>query len=187
MASLPRLVFGRAFLIALLLALVIAGALIFFGDYLGITHRNEYFDLPFGMTQAEVLYVKGRPYSFGAKFDNAGKSSEYSDYSEWSYGGTLKAGSGVMPLITIHFDPIKKSIVEFSCHQSYDSYYTSSPCPTIFGVTTGSSEERVRFTLGKPDTETLDGTTKTMIYQKYGLVFHLSQLAIDDFTFSQVH
>lgn len=91
------------------------------------------------------------------------------DYHEWQYpaGDPLSAG----PYVSVEFDTtgVVKSI---SC---YDTSPSGIHCPSLIGVSIGSTEEQVVDLLGAPDRSSLEGVTKTMSFDDVGIELFLSK------------
>jgi hypothetical protein len=176
----------RASILAVMLAILLAFYILFglYAKFSSDLHR--YMDLNIGDTRDETLYARGVPTvvedppkfdaSFGGNIsrtyqvdgkDNknripAGKS--YKDYLSWSFDN---ASGG---RIDLEFDAHSMRISSIGCYSQ-----SKTDCPQIFGISTGMSEDDVLRILGKPTTESLDGTVKRLEYDDIGLNVYLSK------------
>lgn len=88
------------------------------------------------------------------------------EYHDWNYdnrGHTL----------SISFDRKTGRVRLIQCMKTEDQ--NSSPCPALYGLTTGDAEQRVRAKLGQPAREDLNRAFKSMEYPRKGATFMLTE------------
>lgn len=140
--------------------------------------QNKYYDLSLGMSKDSVKYVMGIPLnvleeSKDPKFSGWKTDIEVSkipdnksinDYKYWSYD----LGEG-QPRIDVDFEAGTGKVKSIGC------YSGRGFCQSILGIYTGTGEDDVLEKLGKPTSETIEGVTKTMVYERFGIKLHLEK------------
>ena len=157
-----------------------------------ISKQTTYSDVRLGMTQTEVLYVKGVPDyvleepkedPLAEKFPGMlviqrgeiPKNKRTEDYSDWGFNLTDDSGN-----LTVSFSPISKKVMEVRC---YSPQYSCAP---IQSLKQGATEEEIVEILGKPVREQIHGVSKTLEYTDLNLSLWLVKkrfymLAVKDF------
>ena len=167
------------------LGLIILGAALGIGAYYWdqlpqkVGRQTEYAGLRLGMTQDEVMYVKGYPPSVLAEevqdpqwkgfytvvdTKKLEKGKRVIDYRHWSY----EQGKHN---INVTFNAARTAVVHLQCF-SDDRLYR---CPLIGGIRDGDSEKEVVRKLGNPTASKIDGVAKTLTYRDLGIEFILTK------------
>jgi len=134
---------------------------------------TQYSGVSLGDSQDDVLYAKGSPIEvleddgnsgFRVVVDLAGlPSRKVTDYSYWDYES---ADSG---RVDVDFSPQTKKVVRVFC------YAKERECPSLLGVSAGTTEDEVIAKLGRPSRAHLRNATKILEYSQYNAAFYLTQ------------
>lgn len=173
----------RAALISL--GAVLLGVLVGGGAYLyhrlptPVSTQTVYAGLRLGMSQDEVLYLRGYPPSVLGEAVSDPKWKGFhvvletnklpegktaADYRYWSYRDNYRT-------IEIVFNDERNAVVAVQCY-SDDKL---GRCPAIAGVQDGEYETNVLRKLGDKPTSKLNGTTKTLTYPDLGIRLWLAR------------
>ena len=144
-----------------------------------IERQTAYAGLRLGMTQDEVMYVKGYPpFVLGEELTdpqwkgfmtvvdtkNLEKGKRAIDYRDWSY-------EEYEHNINVAFNPARTAVTVIQCY-SKDKVYR---CPELGGVRDGDSEKEVLRKLGNPTSSKIDGVTKEMSYRDFNIEIWLTK------------
>ena len=167
------------------LGLVVIGAAVVggfqFWDQLPtkITRQAEYAGLRVGMTQDEVMYIKGYPpfvlaeevndpqwkgFYLVVETKNLEKGKRVIDYQNWSY-------KEYEHNINVTFNEAKTAVVAIQCN-SIDKLYR---CPAIGGVRDGDTEKEALRKFGNPSNSQIQGVAKTLTYRDLGIKLTLTK------------
>ena len=143
-----------------------------------VGRQTEYAGLRLGMTQDEVMYVKGNPpYVLADEPDsqwkgfmrvidtkNLEEGKRAIDYSDWGFRETLRH-------IDVTFNPARTAVTIIQC----TSDDKGNRCPALGGVRDGDSEKEVLRKLGNPTSSKIDGVTKQMSYRDLNIEIWLTK------------
>jgi len=158
------------------LCLIVLGAALGVGAYFWglqlpqeVQPQNAYAGLRLGMTQEEVMHVKGYP---PIVFDGSmtkvdtkrlEKEKQVTDFRDWSYSEYERE-------IVVTFNPNRAAVTAIQCYSS-----KTYRCPDLSGVRDGDSENDVVRKLGNPTSSKIEGTTKEMRYRSLNIVIRLAK------------
>jgi hypothetical protein len=166
----------------------IAGALYIWNQLpLALARQTEYAGLRLGISQDEVIYIKGVPQTVNGELETEGplkgsrptiekdkleKGKQVRDYDDWAYNGDYSR-------INVTFNMKKTAVTAIQCYSS-DKL---SRCPPILGIRDGDSEKTVIDRLGVPAISRIErlsipgveGATKYISYPNLGINFHLEK------------
>jgi hypothetical protein len=133
--------------------------------------QTAYAGLRLGMTQEEVMYVKGDPpivFDEGSmtKVDTKKLEKEQkqvTDFRDWSYSEYERE-------IVVTFNANRTAVTAIQCYSS-----KTYRCPDLSGVRDGDSENDVVRKLGKPTSSKIEGTMKEMRYRSLNIVIKLAK------------
>jgi hypothetical protein len=167
--------------LALVLLVVLAGV----GAYLyqqiptSVSRQTEYAGIRLGMSQDEVLYIKGYPPAVLAedvsesewKHDylvietgKLEKGKSIRDYHHWSYHDEYRN-------IDIAFNDTRTAVTAIRCF-SNDKL---GRCPAIAGLEDGDRERKVLQILGSNPQAKFTGIGKSLTYSEWGVQIHLTK------------
>lgn len=90
------------------------------------------------------------------------------DFDQWSY--TSVPAIGHSGRLDVSFQQPNGQVEQIACLGD-----SPKSCPSLAGISIGTTEEELRQSLGEPDKQKLDGVAKTMVYEKLGLAFYLTK------------
>jgi hypothetical protein len=143
--------------------------------------QTEYAGLRLGMSQDEVMYVKGYPpFVLGEELKepewkgflkvidtkNLDKGKSVQDYSDWSY--VIAEGN-----INVAFG-ISGGVAAIQCY-SKDKLFR---CPSLAGIKDGDRETETVHALGNPSEAKFSGITKSLTYNDLGIQLTLEKEAV---------
>lgn len=96
-------------------------------------------------------------------------NSKVGDYSSWRY----RRGDS---FLAVGFEE-SGQVASVSCSVGF-----GRDCPPLLGVRLGDTEEDIAKTLGKPEWQKIEGTTKAVAYDAYGVIFFLEKERVYDMT-----
>jgi len=167
----------------------------------------EYAGLRLGMTQDEVMYVKGMPshvlapdtrdpqlkdrYTFVETKDWEGREKEkrIKGYKTWAFhewwDNTIQVSFSKAENPYHQFDEPQRAsqlklggaVSNIRCR----SEENTPECPTIVGIEGGDSEEKVNRTLGPPTRSRIDGVYKILTYDDTGVMLVLTKKRVFGF------
>jgi hypothetical protein len=140
-----------------------------------LSRQTEYAGLRLGLTQDEIMYIKGLPSHVFVKDITDPKSKDrYSvvETKDWGEREKVKrikdheawAFRGDYHTIFVSFSKESPNAVSDIQCNSYDQIYR---CPAIGDIQDGNSEEEVNRKLGPPSRSRIEGVVKTLVYEWY--------------------
>jgi hypothetical protein len=143
----------------------------------------RYADVSLGDSKDEVMYEKGMPtgvleedaalptgFRLDVKLSDIPSGRHVTDYQYWEYEPTDAAR------VYVYFSPQTQRVVRVLC-----SSHGANNCPSLLGVVTGTTEDRVLDMLGKPshtELSTSFGSEKEMEYSQFRVAFWLEKLQV---------
>lgn len=179
----------------LIVLYAVTGALVIAAISLGAvglrftSYRNGYCNISLSNNQAEVMYRLGTPtYVYGPSVKMLGGYASHiysvdpsedpknampdgksaTDFDQWSYTGISSIGPSGR--LDVSFQKSNGQAQRISCLGA-----SAKSCPSLAGISIGTTEEALRGFLGEPDTQKLEGVAKIVVYKKLGLEFYLTE------------
>lgn len=186
-ATKDRWQWSRAFrTVGLTLSLLIAAAgltglgFYFWPALMPATIPAQYAGIKLGMSQGEVLYIKGMPATVRGigsadpweeklthKIEQIPKGKKVQDFGVWQYELSNA-------MLYVSFNKDRSQVFSILC---IASDFLGS-CPEIGGIKVGSSEADVLRRFGRPDEAEIKEMTKYMDYRQLGVVFGLMKESV---------
>src|SRR5262249_32487170 len=86
------------------------------------------------------------------------KGKTVEDFDRWSYEYSYSR-------LDLTFDQRSHRLIDITCFSGNGGIAPAHQCPPLMGISDGNTEQELVDTLGAPDSSTIDGVTKTMLYK----------------------